>query len=251
MMIIPGLVSVTFRQKTPEEIVHLCEKASLRAIEWGGDIHVPPRGGNAAEVRRLCEDAGISICSYGSYYRVTQPMDELYACLDTANELGTKIVRIWCGVKGSKDAEPERSMIVDSLIRCAEAARERSLTLALEYHGNTLTDDRNSVKKLIQETESVEDALSFYWQPRWDWPTPERLSSLDDVRSRLSHLHVFTWAYENGKNRRLPLEDGAHVWENVLSTFSEDHHALMEFVEGDSDEALLRDAAVLNRWIHA
>jgi len=252
-MIIPGLVSVTFRKKTPLEIVKLCEQAQLRAIEWGGDIHVPPRSAQAGEVRAMCRDAGIDICSYGSYYRVTQPMEELYACLDTAQELGTNIVRIWCGVKGSKAAEEagEREMIVESLIKCAEAARERSLTLALEYHGNTLTDDRNSVKRLYHETESVADALSFYWQPRWDWPTPERLSSLDDVRNRLSHLHVFTWAHENGGVIRLPLEEGAYLWENVLTTFSEDHYALMEFVEGDSDEALLRDAAALNSWIHA
>lgn len=250
-MIIPGLVSVTFRKKTPQEIVALCEKAQLKAIEWGGDLHVPPCSANAKEIRSMCQSAGIEICSYGSYYRVTQPMEELYACLDTAHELGTKIVRIWCGPKGSAAAEQDgdRAMIVDSLLRCAEAARERSLTLALEYHGNTLTDDRNSVKRLVWETESVSDALSFYWQPRWDWTTPERLSSLDDVRSRLSHLHVFTWAHEKEGIVRLPLEKGAFIWENVLSTFSEDHHALLEFVENDSDEALLRDAASLNQWI--
>ncbi len=32
-MIIPGLVSVTFRPKTPLEICQLCERAGLRAIE--------------------------------------------------------------------------------------------------------------------------------------------------------------------------------------------------------------------------
>lgn len=250
-MIIPGLVSVTFRKKTPLEIIKLCEQAQLKAIEWGGDVHVPPHGAQTKEVRTMCQDAGIGICSYGSYYRVTQPMDDLHACLDTAQELGTKIVRIWCGCKGSAAAEEsgEREMIVDSLIQCAEAARERSLMLALEYHGNTLTDDRNSVKRLYHETESVADALSFYWQPRWDWSTPERLSSLDDVRGRLSHLHVFTWAHEKEGVVRLPLKDGAYIWENVLTTFSEDHYALMEFVENDSDEALLRDAAALNSWI--
>ena len=34
-----GLVSVSFRQKTPLEICALCRKANLSAVEWGGDVH--------------------------------------------------------------------------------------------------------------------------------------------------------------------------------------------------------------------
>lgn len=248
-MLIPGLVSVSFRQKTPIEIVKLCNQAGLRAIEWGGDVHVPPKGGNAREVRQMTLDHGLTVSSYGSYYRVTQPMDDLLGCLDAAQELGTDVVRIWCGVKGSKDAEPERGQIVDSLLSCCEQAKKRNITLSLEYHGNTLTDARESVIRLLKETESVSDTLKFYWQPRFDWPTEECLLSLEDVRPRLNHLHVFTWLYEGKKATRLPLEKGEALWTKVFSSFTDDRFALMEFVENDSDEALLRDAAVLNRWV--
>lgn len=248
-MIIPGLVSVSFRQKTPLEIAKLCEQAKLTAIEWGGDVHVPPTGANAQEIRRLSADYGLTLSSYGSYYRVTQPMDQLRACLDTAKELGTDLVRIWCGVKGSKDAEDERMQIVDSLLACCGEAQKLNLTLSLEYHGNTLTDDRESVQRLMKETESVSDTLKFYWQPRFDWSGEQCLLSLDDVRPRLNHLHVFSWRFEDKRAVRLPLADGEALWTKVLSSFADDHYALMEFVENDSDEALLRDAAVLNRWI--
>ena len=249
-MIIPGLVSVSFRQKTPLEICRLCNLADLTAIEWGGDVHVPPHGGNAAEIRKMSADFGLTISSYGSYYRVTQPLDELRACLDTAKELGTDVVRIWCGLKGSKDAEPERGMIVDSLMQGAQEAKARGLTLALEYHGKTLTDDRDSVRRLLAETAGAADCLKFYWQPRFDWNRDEILSSLEDVRPRLSHLHVFTWAFSNSGYTRLPLRDGETLWTDVLSSFEEDRYALMEFVQNDSDEALLRDAKVLNQWIN-
>ena len=248
-MIIPGLVSVSFRQKTPLEIVKLCNQANLRAVEWGGDVHVPPKGGNAHEVQRMTLDHGLTVSSYGSYYRVTQPMDNLMACLDTAQELETEVVRIWCGVKGSTDAEPERAQIIDSLLACCEKAKERKLTLSLEYHGNTLTDARGSVIRLLKETESVSDTLRFYWQPRFDWTQEECLLSLEDVRPRLNHLHVFTWLFEGKNITRLPLEKGEALWTNVFASFKENHYALMEFVQDDSDEALLRDAAVLNRWI--
>ncbi|MBQ2956934.1 MAG: sugar phosphate isomerase/epimerase [Clostridia bacterium] len=248
-MIIPGLVSVTFRNKTPLEIVKLCNQANLSAIEWGGDVHVPPKGGNAAEIRRMTADHGLTVSSYGSYYRVTQPMDDLRTCLDTAAELGTDVMRIWCGVKGSKDAEEERKSIVDQLIQCAEEARARKITLALEYHGRTLTDDRSSVQRLMKETACVFDALKFYWQPRFDWSEKEILASLDDVRPLLSHLHVFTWLYDGKGFIRKPLSDAEALWKKVFSSIKEDHYALMEFVQDDSDEALLRDAAALNSWI--
>lgn len=250
-MMIPGLVSVSFRQKSPLEICRLCEKAALRAVEWGGDVHVPPRSGRAGEILRMTRDHGLTVSSYGSYYRVTQPMDELRACLDTAMELETGVVRIWGGVKGSKEAEPERQAVVDSLLACAEEARGRGLTLALEYHGGTLTDDRGSVQRLMKETSGYADCLKFYWQPRFDWAEEEIYASLDDVRSRLSHLHVFTWSFAGGGIARLPLSDGETLWTNVLSSIKEDHYSLLEFVQDDSDEALLRDAEVLRRWINA
>ena len=248
-MIIPGLVSVTFRQKTPLEIVKLCGQANLKAIEWGGDVHVPPRGGNAAEIRRMTADYDLIVSSYGSYYRVTQPIDQLIACLDTAEALGTDVIRIWCGMKGSREAESERGFIVDSLIACCEEAKKRRLTLALEYHGNTLTDDRESVRRLMKETQAFSDTLKFYWQPRFDWPMKERLASLQDVRSRLSHLHVFSWQFEGKRISRLPLQAEEALWKDVFSSVSGNRFALMEFVENDSDEALLRDAAALIRWL--
>ena len=249
-MCIPGLVSVTFRQKTPLEICRLCAQAGLKAIEWGGDIHVPPGSDRAREVRALCADHGLTVCSYGSYFRVSQPLGELEACLDTAAELGTDDVRIWCGAKGSAEAEPERERIVDELAECAWAARARSMRLALEYHGGTLTDSRESARRLMAETADLRDALFFYWQPRWDWLEAERLASLEDLRPRLLHLHAFTWRHrENGHIERLPLSSGETMWKPVLASLPKESHVLLEFVEEDSSASLLRDAAVLCTWI--
>ena len=41
-MLNTGLVSVTFRDKTPEEIISTVKQCGLEGIEWGGDVHVLP-----------------------------------------------------------------------------------------------------------------------------------------------------------------------------------------------------------------
>ena len=70
-MLIPGLVSVTFRQLAPREIVQLAAAAGLRGIEWGGDIHVPHGDLQAARaVRDITAAAGLQVLAYGSYFRL-------------------------------------------------------------------------------------------------------------------------------------------------------------------------------------
>lgn len=57
-MLLPGLVSITFRKLSPGEIVELVATAGLVGIEWGGDVHVPHGDfARAAEVRKLTEGA--------------------------------------------------------------------------------------------------------------------------------------------------------------------------------------------------
>lgn len=67
-----GLVSITFRNKTPREIVALMKRAGLSQVEWGGDVHVKPGAESAAEVRRMTEGEGLRTSAYGSYYRLEE-----------------------------------------------------------------------------------------------------------------------------------------------------------------------------------
>ena len=246
---IPGLVSVTFRSLSPAEICALCERAGLKAVEWGGDVHVPPEGKNAAEVRRMSADSGLDICSYGSYFRVGEDMDGFRRCLDTAGELGAKIVRVWCG--GNVDSavinEDERARIVEKLIACCHEAAGRGITVAPEFHGGTLTDRNASVERLLSETEGVEN-LRFYWQPRWDWTENETLHALEMVKPRLAHAHVFTWRHEGNNIIRLPISEGEKFWDKALPMLG-DCYSLIEFVRGDRLEQLIEDAAALKGWI--
>lgn len=245
-MLTAGLVSISFRRKTPGQIVSLCERAGLRAIEWGGDVHVPAGDERRArEVLALTRSAGLSVCSYGSYYRLDQPEDGLLRALDSASALEAPVMRVWAGSKGSQAlAGDERRALIERLAWAEETARARGVALALEYHPGTLTDARESVRRLLADIAPLDCRL--YWQPRWDWSEEERLASLEDVRGRLGHLHVFSWT---ASGERLPLQAGEAMWRRVFSGLSGTRGALLEFVRADSDEQLLADAACLARML--
>ena len=71
-VLIPGLVSVTFKKMRADDVVKLAEKAGLKAIEWSENHHIRP--GDAKEAMRIAsimEDCNLEVASYGSYFRLS------------------------------------------------------------------------------------------------------------------------------------------------------------------------------------
>ena len=96
-----GLVSISFRSLSPEEIVALCREAGLCAIEWGSDVHAPyndPQKLN--RIVALQKESGIVCSSYGTYFKLgVHDTEELHGYIAAAKLLGTDILRLWCGDK--------------------------------------------------------------------------------------------------------------------------------------------------------
>lgn len=244
---VPGLVSVSFRRLPAQEIFRLCETCGLRCIEWGGDIHVPAGDiQRAKEVAAMSAASGIYTAAYGSYFRLGGSDDEFMRNLESAVTLGAPVLRIWAGSSGSEECgEREREQWVSQLERISRLGREAGVTVAPEFHINTLTDSLQSLRWLLE----VLPEQRFYWQPRWDWSREDRLTALHEIGDRLTYIHVFTWRIENGKEIRLPLADGEAMWKKVIAGQDRDRPALMEFVQNDDPENLIRDARVLKEWI--
>jgi 3-dehydroshikimate dehydratase len=246
-MLTPGLVSVTFRQLAPREIVQLARQAGLRGIEWGGDIHVPHGDIRATRaVRQLTADAGLSIMAYGSYFRF-QPGQAFEPVLETAVALGTPLIRIWAGHQPSATTSAaERATIVAEARRIARLARQAGVALAYEFHTNTLTDTTASALDLLRAAEGVQTL----WQPPHAIGPEAQIESLQAILPWLANVHAFTW---RGSDRlRLPLDAGAALWQPALATLAgsgRDHAVLLEFVADDDPQNLLRDAATLNGWL--
>ena len=89
-----GLVSVTYRRLPAEAVARLAKDAGLACIEWGSDVHVPetdPAG--ARRVGEFTRAAGLSVASYGTYYRLGQGQD-FSAYLTAAEALGAPSLRL-------------------------------------------------------------------------------------------------------------------------------------------------------------
>ncbi|MFQ6240289.1 sugar phosphate isomerase/epimerase family protein [Sinorhizobium meliloti] len=251
----PALCTVTFRKLPADEIVALAAKARLAAIEWAGDAHVPPGDASTARtVGYLCERAGLKT-SYGSY--IAPPTDDLSAlapALATAVALGASNIRIWPGTRqrDSRVYSPEERRTVANVIRdmAAEAARH-GVTVSLEYHPQTLTDETGSALSLIEAV--AHPNVYLYWQPRPGLPLDEALVEIARIGEHISHLHVFAW---DGDRNRLPLASAADYWRAVLaaipsSRWTGRRFAMLEFVAGDDPGAFLADAATLRKILEA
>lgn len=250
-MIYSGLVSVTFRQLPPEEIVALAVKAGIHGIEWGGDVHVPPSdAARAVEVARMTEEAGLMVAAYGSYYRIcdhSRDAGPFEKVLETAVTLKTPTIRVWAGTRGSRDADAAWwRRVVDESRRIATMAQKEGITISYEYHGGTLTDTREAALLLVTEVNHTN--IRSYWQPPVDQSHNERLLGLKEIKPWLNHLHVFCWK----GHERYPLSEGREEWMKYFKeadAATEDRYALLEFVKDDAPEQFLEDAKTLRAML--
>jgi 3-dehydroshikimate dehydratase len=249
--IVPGLCSVTFRQLRVDEIVTVAARAGLRAVEWGADVHVPPGDVDlAADVREQCTAVGLACPSYGSYFFAGKsPDDEIDPLLANAGALGASTVRVWAPGDPRPQYWHESAPVVEALARACDRAAEHGLTIAVEFHPNTLTATARSTRELLADVDRTN--LRTYWQPMPGATTLHALTEIDPVLSHLQNLHVFSW---NDDSSRLPLVAHEDLWRSVLAKAAEQPdertlYAYLEFVEGDDPSVLPRDAAVLRSWI--
>jgi len=249
-----GLVSVSFRNLEPKDIIDLCLDCSLQGIEWGADVHVPAGDLETASlVSAMTKDAGLSVAAYGSYYFLGSESKEnsFEDVLETAATLGAPVIRIWAGSKASFECtEHDWQEAIEDSRRVADMAANENIRIAYEYHQGTLTDSNDSVLKLLNAVNHPN--VYTFWQPPNGKDLAYCLAGLQAVidTGKLSSLHVFHW-WPTHKERHL-LQAGSEYWSRYLQLAQQaqgDRFACLEFTKNDDPANTRLDAATLVQLI--
>lgn len=246
-MVIPGMVSATFRDKAAEDVIRLCTQADLEAVEWSENAHVMPGDPEGAKaLLEMTERAGLRVAAYGSYYRLGQQEDSEEAfcrSLVSAEALGAPLIRIWAGTQASSatDRAEQKRLAREAALVC-EVAGEKNIKVALEWHKNTLTDTNKSAMEFLREVNH--ENLYCLWQPTVALSMEERCEGLRLLGDRLLNLHMYYWL--DGVRR--PFAEGMDEWQRYLKEVDQsvERFGLLEFVMGNTEEQFLEDARALH-----
>ena len=234
-----GLVSISFRQLTPEQICQAMVKAGLQYVEWGSDVHAPRNDAAALEqIANLQKQYGITCCSYGTYFVLGKnPVEELPEYFAAAKALGTNILRLWCGSKNPENTtDEEREFLFSQCKQAAILAEKAGVVLCMECHNNTYTESQSGAIELMEYVASP--AFRMYWQPNQFRTVDVNISYARNLAPYIHHLHVFQW---KGKEK-FPLADGKEEWLTYLKQLNGNHYMLLEFMP-DNDVASLKTEA--------
>lgn len=241
-----GLVSISFRNHTAEEIIGAVKEAGLNAVEWGGDLHVPHGNvSRAEEVKALCQNAGISIPEYGSYYFIGESEPALWeSVLASARALDAPVIRIWGGKKSSDSlTTAEYSALVADAQRICDTAPDR--TLCLECHGSSITDEYHMALQFLHDVSRQN--LKMFWQPNQFRCFSYNIDALEALLPYIYSVHVFSWARE----QHFPLAQGKKEWTEYLKCLStrENIYYMLEFMHDGRIESLNETAQELKEWL--
>ncbi len=241
-----GLASVSFRERTPREILTAAVQAGLSCIEWGSDVHAPCNAVEILyEIAAMQKEYGIFCSSYGTYFRLTEtPIEELESYIRAAKILGTDTLRLWCGTKsGATMVEKERETLLSVCRQAAAIAEAHHVTLCMECHRETFTENPDDAVRLMEAVHS--DRFRMYWQPFQWQEMNENLENARKIAPYADHIHVFHWK----GNDRFPLADGLAEWRCYLSEFSLPCTLLLEFMPNGSLTELADEAIALKAMI--
>ncbi|MBO5790221.1 MAG: sugar phosphate isomerase/epimerase [Clostridia bacterium] len=241
-----GLVSVSFRQHSPKEILEAAKKEGLSCIEWGSDVHAPCNDtARLTEISAMQKEYGIACSSYGTYFRFGEtPIEELEHYIAAAKILGTDTLRLWCGRKRNADmTDGERDELLSLCRQAAAIAEANGVTLCLECHKKTFTEDPEDAVWLMNAVNSKH--FLMYWQP-FQWQSFEQnIENAKKLAPYVRHIHVFNWKGEE----KFPLSDAVEEWQRYLRKLCAPRTLLLEFMPNDGIDELAREAATLKTII--
>lgn len=239
-----GVASVTFRNKTLEEVVEIAKNAGVSFIEWGADVHVKTLA-DARKAKKLCDENGITVSSYGSYYRVgNNDADGWKKICENAREMGASSVRVWLGNKDSEktDAQEYENLLSDLRDMCV-VAKEHGLLVCPECHDNTFNNNTDAFLKIRNDLGA--DNFKTYFQSRY-FRFDYDIDRIERTFDYIENVHV---SYRDlKKEQRFRKKDRAYLDKLLLKLDEKgfDGIVLVEFTKGSKEKNFLKDIKKLN-----
>ena len=239
-----GLVSISFRQLSVDELIRYTKEAGLSAIEWGSDSHAPYDDMEKIEyIARAQKEAGLYCSSYGTYFTIGEhDTDELRGYIAAARVLGTNVLRLWCGTKNySELTKEEREFIISESKKAAKIAEEEGVIFCMECHLNSFTHSLAGALDLMRSVNS--ESFRMYWQPGIYESQETNLAYARGIAPYTVNVHV---NHFDMSVKQHPLEEGREIWEKYIACFDGSQHLLIEHIPDRNPEHLAIEAGTLN-----
>ena len=248
-MIKLGVTSLTFKQNTPEEIVEIVKGSSAVGIEWGENENHAPLGDlpRADEIKELTLSNGLEVFSFGSYYKLGEPIEKFERTLQTALSLDSPVIRIWAGGKSPNILlESDFDDYVSQAKIIGDIAKENNISVCFEYHNNTLTENANSAKRLMDAVNHPN--VGLYWQPNFDYDFAENLAGLKSIVGHVTkNIHINNHSADAGYKSLSEIKDDLNGYFKVISQQNRDFNIIVEFVKGGAVQNFCDDLKVLKK----
>ena len=246
-----ALCTIAFKELPVEQVLDLAKDHGLDGVEvWGKEPHMGETydADRVAKLRDAIAERGLDVSAFGSY--VKPEMDDFPALSQAALEitvgLGTRVMRIWSGGGASAKATPEAyALAVEGLKDLCPRAADMGVTLAFEFHDNSICDNAASIVKLIGDVGCPN--LKCYYQPSRREGADDPYEAAEIVGPYVVNVHAQNYV-ESGQ-QRVTIEGGDVDYRRVVPILQKhgfDGYLEIEFVnEEDKLEALATDAAFL------
>ncbi len=241
-----GMTSVTFRNKNACEVVEICRREKVDYIEWGSDVHVRTRE-DAEKVRRLCDEAGITVSSYGSYYRVgSGTADEWRKLCENASIMGAASIRVWLGSKDSeKTSEEEYQLLLSDCRSICDVAKQFGILVCPECHDNTFNNNTDAIIRFRNDL--GRDNFRTYFQSRY-FRMEYDLDRIDRTFEFIENMHV---SYSDLKReQRFRKKDKNYLDTLLRKMISKGFNGIvmLEFTQNSSEKAFSEDIGKLKSY---
>ncbi len=201
-----GLCTIACKEKSIFEAIDIAKSAGAEGIEvWGKPEHInyPVNKNELLKIKEYAQSREIHICALGSYLHAGAKIIindielSIENQIEIAELLNTNIIRIWAGNRNYDEyKEDEMEKIFNEIRAMGKLASKEKITLVLERHNSTITNQWDNIENILNEINS-DNVFLNYQMPHPATVGEYKTKSISDYTkllkySKHAHLQNYT-----------------------------------------------------------